>query len=57
MQRLASGVPLRCAGCGRFSEGDVAGWCGYRTDLEEDGDPPEISFFCPVCVDLELDDA
>jgi hypothetical protein len=39
VQRLASRGRLRCAECRRFSSRDAAGWRGYRTDIEEDGDP------------------
>ena len=51
LQRLDSLVPLRCAECGRFSDPEAAGWRGCRVDLEEDGDPRGLAFFCPVCAE------
>jgi hypothetical protein len=48
-------MPLRCAGCGRFSTGDAAGWRGYRSDIEEDGDLREVTMFCQDCAEREFD--
>jgi hypothetical protein len=45
---------LRCVECGRRPDARALGWRGYRSDLEEDGDPPELSFFCPACADVEF---
>jgi hypothetical protein len=48
------GWPLLCAECGRTSDALARGWRGYRTDLEEDGDLPELAFFCASCAALEF---
>jgi hypothetical protein len=45
---------LLCAECGRPSDALARGWRGYRTDLEEDGDLPELAFFCVSCAELEF---
>jgi hypothetical protein len=47
---------LLCAECGRTSDALARGWRGYRTDLEEDGDPPELAFFCASCAEFEFGD-
>jgi hypothetical protein len=48
------GWSLVCAECGRTSDGLVRRWRGYRTDLKEDSDLPELAFFCPSCAELEF---
>jgi hypothetical protein len=54
-QRLAALGPLRRAECGRSSDGDAAGWRGYRTNLEEDAGLPAVATFCPDCAAREFD--
>lgn len=41
-----------CAECG--IEADVAahGWRGYR--LDDEGEEPEVGFFCPACAEREF---
>ncbi len=34
--------------------GGAWGWRGYRIDDPEDGDLPEIGFFCPDCAYREF---
>jgi hypothetical protein len=41
--------PLRCEECGVEATAGAWGWRGYRIDDPEDGDLPEIGFFCPDC--------
>jgi hypothetical protein len=50
------GWPLLCAECGRTSDAFARGWRGCQTDLEEDGDLPELAFFCASCAELEFDE-
>ena len=55
---MAGGVhevkPIECEECGTHSSGDAYGWRGYRIDDPEDGDLPEIGFFCPECAYREF---
>jgi hypothetical protein len=46
--------PIRCEECGAPATGDAWGWRGYRIDDPEDGDLPEIGFFCPDCAYREF---
>jgi len=46
--------PLRCEECGELATNGAWGWRGYRIDDPEDGDPPEIGFFCPDCAYREF---
>jgi hypothetical protein len=46
--------PIRCEECGAPATGDAYGWRGYRIDDPEDGDLPEIGFFCPDCAYREF---
>jgi hypothetical protein len=50
---ISNGV-LRCEECGVASAGSAWAWRGYRIDDPEDGDPPEIGFFCPDCAYREF---
>jgi hypothetical protein len=45
---------LKCALCGRWSEGEAEGWRAYRNDDLTDAQPLEIVFFCPDCADREF---
>jgi hypothetical protein len=45
---------LRCTECGRLAVDDAYGWRGLRTDLAEEGDEPELSFYCPECAEREF---
>jgi hypothetical protein len=47
---------LVCVECGRTSDETAVGWRACRTDFDEDGDPPEVAFYCPACAAAELDD-
>jgi hypothetical protein len=38
-----------CEECGREAEGGAFGWRGYRIDDPEEGEPPQIAFWCLVC--------
>jgi hypothetical protein len=55
---VAGGAPeakqLRCEECGTVATGDAWGWRGYRIDDPEDGDLPEMGFFCPECAFREF---
>ena len=57
-QRVAGGADrprlMECEECGTHAIGDAWGWRGYRIDDPEDGDPPEIGFFCPDCAYREF---
>jgi hypothetical protein len=55
LQRASSLEPLLCAECGRVAGPGAYGGRAYRSDIEEDGDPPEIAFFCPTCAELEFE--
>ena len=46
--------PLRCEECSAEAIAGAWGWRGYRIDDPEDGDPPEIGFFCPDCAYREF---
>ena len=39
---------------GRRPRPGRVGWRAYRIDDPEDGDTPEIGFFCPDCADREF---
>jgi len=53
--RGAHGVkPMHCEECGVQATGAAWEWRGYRIDDPEDGDPPEIGFFCPECAYREF---
>jgi hypothetical protein len=47
-------APLRCAECRTISSSDASGWRGYRTDDPEEGEPPALAFYCPVCAEREF---
>jgi hypothetical protein len=51
---LSEPKPLRCEECGDQATAGAWGWRGYRIDDPEDGDPPEIGFFCPDCAYREF---
>jgi hypothetical protein len=46
--------PMRCEECGVQAAGHARGWRGYRIDDPEDGDLPEMGFFCPDCAYREF---
>jgi hypothetical protein len=45
---------MHCEECGVRATGSASGWRGYRIDDPEEGDPPEIGFFCPDCAYREF---
>jgi hypothetical protein len=49
-----SAARLLCAECGTVSSSLAQGWRGYRTDDLEQGELPELAFYCPVCAEREF---
>ncbi len=47
-------TPLLCAECGTVSGSYAWGWRGYRTDDAEQGELPELAFYCSVCAEREF---
>ncbi len=45
---------LCCEECGAEATPGAWGWRGYRIDDPEEGDTPEIGFFCPDCAEREF---
>jgi hypothetical protein len=45
---------LCCEECGGEATAGAWGWRGYRIDDPEEGDVPEIGFFCPDCAEREF---
>jgi hypothetical protein len=45
---------LCCEECGSRATAGAWGWRGYRIDDPEEGDIPEIGFFCPECAEREF---
>ena len=46
--------PLRCIECAAMSDRGADGWRAYVAFVEEDGEPPEVGIYCPVCAKLEF---
>jgi len=53
-RRVERPEPLRCEECGIQATAGAWGWRGYRIDDPEEGDMPEIGFFCPDCAFREF---
>jgi hypothetical protein len=45
---------VQCVECGASSGLLWRGWCAYRTDDPEQGEPPALAFFCPSCARREF---
>jgi len=45
---------VHCVECGTSSGLLWRGWCAYRTDDPETGEPPALAFFCPTCARREF---
>jgi hypothetical protein len=39
--------------CGLQADERAQGWRAYRGDLAEEGDPPYLVFYCPVCAERQ----
>ena len=44
-----------CVECSRVADDEAVGWRAYREDLPDEGDPPKIAIFCPICAAHEFD--
>jgi hypothetical protein len=45
---------LRCEECVSRAQGDASGWRAYRADDPEEGESPEIAYYCRVCAESEF---
>jgi hypothetical protein len=45
---------LKCVECGGTSGWRARGWKAIRCSDEEQDDPPELAFYCPLCAWAEF---
>ena len=45
---------MRCVECRAEPDGEARGWRGLRVDDPEEGDEPELGFYCPSCAEREF---
>jgi hypothetical protein len=43
-----------CVECGERAADRACGWRAYRVDFDE-GDEPELAFYCQACAEREFD--
>jgi hypothetical protein len=46
---------MRCEECRAEATGLAEGWRGLRTDIPDEGDEPEVAFYCPECAEREFE--
>jgi hypothetical protein len=51
---VPDGKVLECIECGTVAVATAVGWRAYRIDNPDEGDPPELAFYCPVCAEREF---
>jgi hypothetical protein len=45
---------MRCAECKTEAINPARGWRALRIDIPQEGDEPDVAFYCPECAEREF---